>query len=67
MIQRVRTDDVTLPTETPTIAEVKILDAEGRVLRIVPAEEFRRAAKAAAARVEPIVDRRARRAARTAA
>lgn len=67
MIQRVRTDDVTLPTETPTIAEVKILDAEGRVLRVVPAEEFRRAAKAAAARAEPLVDRRARRAAATAA
>jgi len=33
--------DVRLPDEENTVAPVTILDAEGRVLRVVPAREFR--------------------------
>ncbi len=33
---------VDLPSPEESIAPVTILDAEGRVVRIVPAEEFRR-------------------------
>jgi len=33
--------EVTLPDHEDTIAPVTILDAEGRVLRVVPAREFR--------------------------
>jgi len=33
--------DVRLPDHDNTIAPMTILDAEGRVLRVVPAQEFR--------------------------
>jgi hypothetical protein len=35
------TDTVRLPLQEEPVSPVKILDAEGRLLRIVPAEEFR--------------------------
>jgi len=39
-MQRSMADDVRLPAGEQPVAAVKILDAEGRVLRIVPASEF---------------------------
>jgi len=36
-------DTVRLPSADESIAPVTILDAQGRVLRVVSAEEFRRA------------------------
>ena len=42
-------DTVRLPTADESIAPVTILDAQGRVLRVVSAEEFRRARATATA------------------
>jgi hypothetical protein len=47
MIQHSRMDDVKLPIDDHPIGAVTILDADGKVLRVVPAAEFRRGAKAA--------------------
>ena len=44
MSQRVRTSDVKLPGHEEPIAPVTILDEQGRVVRVVQASEFRRAA-----------------------
>lgn len=44
MTQRARTSDVKLPGHEEPIAPVTILDEQGRVVRVVQASEFRRAA-----------------------
>jgi hypothetical protein len=44
-----RSDTVRLPSPDETIAPVTILDAQGRVLRVVSAEDFRRARPTATA------------------
>ena len=44
MSQRVGTSDVKLPGHEESIAPVTILDEQGRVVRVVQASEFRRAA-----------------------
>jgi hypothetical protein len=46
MIRQSQADEVRLPGDAQPIAAVTILDAEGHILRVVPATEFRRAAKA---------------------
>jgi hypothetical protein len=52
---------VRLPSAEELIAPVRILDAEGRVVRIVSAAEFRRAhAGAQTSRVAPVAGRRHR-------
>ena len=43
-------DTVRLPSADESIAPVTILDAQGRVLRVVSAEEFRRARATATAK-----------------
>ena len=47
MTQRARTSDVKLPGYEEPIAPVTILDEQGRVVRVVQASEFRRAATTA--------------------
>ena len=61
-------DTVRLPSADESIAPVTILDAQGRVLRVVSAEEFRRARPVATAEgvdgerpLAPIPIKRARR------
>ena len=44
MAQRTGTSDVKLPGHDEPIAPVTILDEQGRVVRVVQASEFRRAA-----------------------
>jgi hypothetical protein len=44
MAQRTATSDVKLPGHEEPIAPVTILDEQGRVVRVVQASEFRRAA-----------------------
>ena len=44
MAQRAGTSDVKLPGHEEPIAPVTILDEQGRVVRVVQASEFRRAA-----------------------
>ncbi len=44
MARRVGTSDVKLPGHEEPIAPVTILDGDGRVVRVVQASEFRRAA-----------------------
>ena len=44
MAQRARASDVKLPGHEESIAPVTILDEHGRVVRVVQASEFRRAA-----------------------
>jgi hypothetical protein len=44
MTQRAGTSDVKLPGHEEPIAPVTILDEQGRVVRVVQASEFRRAA-----------------------
>lgn len=44
MTQRAGTSDVKLPGHEEPIAPVTILDGQGRVLRVMQASEFRRAA-----------------------
>jgi hypothetical protein len=50
MSQRAATSDVKLPGHEEPIAPVTILDEQGRVVRVVQASEFRRAATSRAAR-----------------
>jgi hypothetical protein len=61
-------DIVRLPSGDDSIAPVTILDAEGRVLRVVSAEEFRRARPSATAESlgdhRPVISMRAKRALR---
>ena len=45
MSRQSQTDAIRFPGDTEPIGAVTILDAEGRVVRIVPAAEFRRASK----------------------
>jgi hypothetical protein len=45
MSRRSQTAEMRLPSDEEPIAAVTILDGQGRVLRVVPASEFRRAAK----------------------
>ena len=63
-------DIVRLPSGDDSIAPVTILDAEGRVLRVVSAEEFRRARLSATAEglghQRPVISIRAKRALRRA-
>jgi hypothetical protein len=63
-------DIVRLPSGDDSIAPVTILDAEGRVLRVVSAEEFRRARPSATAESlghqRPVISLRAKRALRRA-
>jgi hypothetical protein len=44
MRRRSGTDEVRLPKDEEPIADVMILDGEGRLVRVVPATEFRRTA-----------------------
>jgi hypothetical protein len=50
MAQRAGTSDVKLPGYEEPIAPVTILDEQGRVVRVVQASEFRRAATSHAGR-----------------
>ena len=50
MAQRAGTSDVKLPGHEEPIAPVTILDEQGRVVRVVQASEFRRAATIRAGR-----------------
>jgi hypothetical protein len=50
MTQRAGTSDVKLPGHEEPIAPVTILDEQGRVVRVVQASEFRRAATTGAGR-----------------
>jgi hypothetical protein len=63
-------DAVRLPSGDDSIAPVTILDAQGRVVRVVSAEEFRRARLAATAEIpenrRPPVSMRIKRAPRRA-
>jgi hypothetical protein len=43
MNRRSTAQEINLPAHEETIAPVTILDGEGRVMRVVPAHEFRRA------------------------
>ena len=52
MAQRAGTSDVKLPGHEEPIAPVTILDEQGRVVRVVQASEFRRAATARAGRAD---------------
>lgn len=40
--RRSAAEEIMLPRHEETIAPVTILDAQGRVIRVVPAHEFRR-------------------------
>jgi hypothetical protein len=42
MIRRTGVDEIRLPSNGEPIAAVTILDDQGRVVRVVPAHEFRR-------------------------
>jgi len=60
-------DTVRLPSGDETIGPVTILDAQGRVLRVVSAEEFRRSRPTATAeRVDDLASLRAKRSQRLA-
>ena len=64
-------DIVRLPSGDDSIAPVTILDAEGRVVRVISAEEFRRVRPSATAEglghQRPVISIRAKRALRRAA
>ena len=55
MIRRTSMDEIRLPSHGEPIAAVTILDDQGRVVRVVPAHEFRRGP---VIRRNPIVSRR---------
>jgi hypothetical protein len=45
MSRRSQADEIRLPSDEEPIAAVTILDGQGRVVRVVPACEFRRTSK----------------------
>jgi hypothetical protein len=45
MSRRSQADEIRLPSDEEPIAAVTILDGQGRVVRVVPASEFRQASK----------------------
>ena len=55
MIRRTGVDEIRLPSNGEPIAAVTILDDQGRVVRVVPAHEFRRGP---VIRRNPVVSRR---------
>jgi hypothetical protein len=55
MSRRAIMDDIRLPSHEEPIPAVTILDGEGRVVRVVPGNEFRRGP---IARRQPMVSRR---------
>jgi hypothetical protein len=58
---KVDSETVTLPDGDDEIAPVRILDADGRLVRVVPAAEFLRARSASLDRRPALVLRRERR------
>jgi hypothetical protein len=53
MARRQATSDKTVTDEQPTIGPVTIFDADGRVVRVVPAQQFRGNAPAVAGPTAP--------------